>query len=75
MTIIVSFSEIPTTIWQVFYIQFAVSGNGWGTDVQSAEVVTTDPWGGETNDNQWTAETASNDNNDWNANNQGEDQG
>jgi len=49
--------------------------NGWGTDAQTAEVVTTDQWGGETNDNQWTAETASNDNNDWNANNQGVEQG
>ena len=73
MTIIVSFSEIPNTIFT--YNLLIIADNGWGTDAQSAEVVTTDPWGGETNDNQWTAETASNDNNDWNANNQGVDQG
>ena len=73
MTIIVSFSEIPNTIFT--YNLLIIADNGWGTDAQSAEVVTTDPWGGETNDNQWTAETASNDNNDWNANNQGVEQG
>ena len=73
MTIIVSFSEIPNTIFT--YKLLIIADNGWGTDAQSAEVVTTDPWGGETNDNQWTAETASNDNNDWNANNQGVEQG
>ena len=75
MTIIVSFSETYHNLTSFFYIQFAISDNGWGTDAQSAEVVTTDPWGGETNDNQWTAETASNNNNDWNANTEGVEQG
>ena len=56
-------------------LRIPISDNGWGTDAQSAEVATPDPWDGETNNNEWPAETASNDNNDWNANNEGVDQG